>query len=55
MRDDGRGFSFDEAARGLGLAGMRERALLVGGEMRVESRPELGTRVRLSIPLDAAA
>ena len=55
VRDDGRGFSFDEAAHGLGLAGMRERALLVGGEMRVESRPELGTRVRLSIPLDAAA
>jgi two-component system, NarL family, sensor histidine kinase UhpB len=51
VRDDGRGFSFDEAARGLGLAGMRERALLVGGEVRVESRPELGTRVRLSVPL----
>lgn len=51
VRDDGGGFSFDEAARGLGLAGMRERALLVGGEVRVESRPELGTRVRLSVPL----
>jgi two-component system, NarL family, sensor histidine kinase UhpB len=51
VRDDGRGFSFDDAARGLGLAGMRERALLVGGEVRVESRPEVGTRVRLSVPL----
>ena len=51
VRDDGGGFSFDEAARGLGLAGMRERALLVGGEVRVESRPELGTRVRLGVPL----
>ncbi len=55
VRDDGRGFSFDEAARGLGLAGMRERALLVGGELRVESRPEVGTRVRLVVPLKAAA
>jgi two-component system sensor histidine kinase UhpB len=51
--DDGRGFSFDEAARGLGLAGMRERALLVGGEVRVESRPEVGTRVRLSVPVES--
>jgi two-component system sensor histidine kinase UhpB len=48
--DDGSGFTFDQAARGLGIAGMRERALLVGGDLRVESRPELGTRVRLSVP-----
>ena len=38
--DDGSGFTFDQAARGLGIAGMRERALLVGGEVEVESRPE---------------
>jgi two-component system, NarL family, sensor histidine kinase UhpB len=49
VTDDGRGFSFDEAGGGLGLAGMRERALLVGGELRIESRPELGTRVRLRV------
>jgi two-component system sensor histidine kinase UhpB len=49
VSDDGRGFSFDEAGGGLGLVGMRERALLVGGELRVESRPELGTRVRLRV------
>jgi two-component system sensor histidine kinase UhpB len=47
--DDGRGFTFDQAARGLGISGMRERALLVGGDVRVESRPDLGTRVRLSV------
>lgn len=52
--DDGRGFTFDQAARGLGISGMRERALLVGGDLRVESRPELGTRVRLSVPAGAA-
>jgi two-component system sensor histidine kinase UhpB len=49
--DDGRGFTFDQASSGLGLAGMRERALLVGGDVRVESRPDLGTRVRLSVPV----
>jgi two-component system, NarL family, sensor histidine kinase UhpB len=51
VRDDGRGFSFDEASRGLGIAGMRERAMLVGGDLEIESRPELGTRVRLVVPI----
>jgi two-component system sensor histidine kinase UhpB len=50
--DDGRGFSFEQAAKGLGLPGMRERALLVGGDLRVESRPELGTRVSLRVPIE---
>jgi two-component system sensor histidine kinase UhpB len=50
--DDGRGFSFDQATRGLGISGMRERALLVGGDVRVESRPEIGTRVTLRVPLE---
>jgi two-component system, NarL family, sensor histidine kinase UhpB len=50
--DDGRGFTFDEASRGLGIAGMRERALLVGGELNVQSRPELGTRVSLRVPIE---
>ncbi len=53
--DDGSGFTFERAARGLGIAGMRERALLVGGDLRVESRPDLGTRVRLSIPSSTQA
>ena len=49
--DDGHGFSFEDATRGLGLSGMRERALLVNGELQVESRPDLGTRVRLRVPI----
>jgi two-component system sensor histidine kinase UhpB len=51
VRDNGRGFSFDETGRGLGIGGMRERALLVGGEFQIESRPGVGTRVRLSVPI----
>jgi len=50
VADDGRGFAFDEAERGLGIAGMRERALLIGGELTIESRPQHGTTVRLSVP-----
>jgi two-component system, NarL family, sensor histidine kinase UhpB len=48
--DDGGGFTFEEASGGMGIAGMRERALLVEGDLRVESRPGVGTRVTLSVP-----
>ena len=49
VADDGRGFAFDESERGLGIAGMRERALLLGGELTIESRPGRGTTVRLRV------
>jgi two-component system, NarL family, sensor histidine kinase UhpB len=51
VADDGRGFTFDEAGSGLGIPGMRERALLVGGELNVESRPGLGTSISLRVPI----
>jgi two-component system sensor histidine kinase UhpB len=50
VSDDGRGFAFDESQRGLGIGGMRERALLVGAELTIESRPGAGTTVRLDVP-----
>jgi two-component system, NarL family, sensor histidine kinase UhpB len=50
VTDDGRGFAFEQSERGLGIAGMRERALLVGGELTIESRPGHGTTVRLTVP-----
>jgi signal transduction histidine kinase len=34
----------------MGLIGMHERALRLGGELRVESAPKQGTTVRLQIP-----
>jgi two-component system sensor histidine kinase UhpB len=54
VSDDGRGFAFDESERGLGIGGMRERALLVGGELTIESRPGAGTTVRLEVPGESA-
>jgi two-component system sensor histidine kinase UhpB len=54
VSDDGRGFTFDQTSRGLGLGGMRERALLVGGDLRIESRPQVGTRVRLRVPIEGS-
>jgi two-component system sensor histidine kinase UhpB len=49
VADDGRGFAFEQSERGLGIGGMRERALLVGGELTIESRPDHGTTVRLDL------
>jgi two-component system sensor histidine kinase UhpB len=48
VTDDGCGFA---GARngGLGLQGMRERALLVGGQLAIWSEPGHGTRVELRI------
>jgi len=48
--DDGRGFAFEQSEQGLGIGGMRERALLIGAELTIESRPGSGTTVRLSVP-----
>lgn len=50
VADDGRGFAFEQSEGGLGIAGMRERALLVGGELTIESRPDQGTAVHLAVP-----
>lgn len=54
VRDDGIGFDADTAAPAghFGLAGIRERARLVGGELAVTSRQGHGTEVLLSIPGD---
>jgi two-component system, NarL family, sensor histidine kinase UhpB len=50
VSDDGTGFVFADSERGLGIGGMRERALLVAGDLTIESRPDAGTTVRLTIP-----
>ncbi len=39
------------APTGFGLAGMRERAELLGGRLELASSPERGTTVRLTVPL----
>jgi signal transduction histidine kinase len=49
VSDDGHGFTLEDEASGLGIPGMRERALLVGGELEIESKPPVGTRVRLRV------
>jgi len=55
VSDDGRGLG--AAREGAGIRGMRERALLVGAALDIDSAPGGGTRVRLSVPTaeDASA
>jgi signal transduction histidine kinase len=51
--DNGIGFEPSEVQAGhFGLASMRERAIIIGGELTIESRPQDGTRIRISVPLD---
>ncbi len=56
--DDGKGFSTDEhldlshnSQSGLGLVGMRERAILIGANLKIISAPGEGCSVELSLPL----
>jgi two-component system, NarL family, sensor histidine kinase DegS len=53
--DDGRGFLWDPefswSSRGEGLPGMRERTVLLGGTLRVESAPGAGTQIAVTLPL----
>lgn len=53
VRDDGTGFDPTEVRgrKTFGLLGIRERALIFGGESRIDSEPGVGTTLRIRIPL----
>ena len=56
VRDNGRGFEPGSVGPGTyGLAGMRERAAQIGAELEIDSAVRQGTRVRLRVPVAAAA
>ncbi|HEY6239463.1 MAG TPA: PAS domain-containing sensor histidine kinase [Burkholderiales bacterium] len=53
VRDDGRGFDPGEVRKNsYGLLGLRERAYMLGGEVRIDSSPGHGTTVHVRIPLE---
>ncbi len=62
LADDGVGFTAaeltaakggEEQSRGLGLAGMQERAFLAGGQVTVNSVPGRGTTIQVIVPVPA--
>jgi signal transduction histidine kinase len=55
IEDDGVGFDAARAEQpgrrhGLGLLGMRERASQLGGRVKIQSRPNAGTRIEVELP-----
>lgn len=57
VEDNGIGFATQDrpaqnpADKGLGLIGMRERAMLIGGKLEIESSRENGTTIFVRVPL----
>jgi signal transduction histidine kinase len=54
IEDDGRGLppGAAESAQTSGLAGIRERARLLGGVATIGNRPEGGARIEARLPLE---
>ncbi|MEQ4314239.1 transporter substrate-binding domain-containing protein [Pseudomonas syringae] len=56
IADDGKGFVIESGrAVSFGLVGMRERVLMLGGRLELDSEPGEGTTLRAFIPLDPTA
>lgn len=57
IEDNGCGLPADALtkASSFGLVGMRERVLLLGGELDISSKPGRGTKLKLAIPLEGKA
>jgi two-component system sensor histidine kinase UhpB len=54
IEDDGDGFKAgqkDEGGKGLGLKNIAERVRILGGKIEVDSQPDKGTRIEISIPI----
>lgn len=54
VADNGKGLNIEEikTKRTLGLLGMRERALMIGGQFEIEGQPGKGTQIRIKVPID---
>jgi signal transduction histidine kinase len=52
VSDDGAGFNCEAARSGLGLLGIRERLVHLGGRLTIASRIGEGTRIAVAIPME---
>ncbi len=50
IEDDGRGFNKHVDERGYGLRNMQDRARLLDGSLKIQSKPGIGTKIVLSAP-----
>ena len=55
VRDNGRGLCAGALPSAHGIRGMRERAMLIGAQLQIDSKPGRGTEIKLSIPLNPEA
>jgi len=51
VNDNGIGFNPSGQSIGLGMISMRERVRLLNGELLIESKPNMGTRIQVWVPL----
>jgi signal transduction histidine kinase len=56
ISDNGKGFAQDTKSvstgkSGFGLIGIRERTLLMGGTVKIQSNPNAGTVLRFEFPI----
>jgi ligand-binding sensor domain-containing protein/signal transduction histidine kinase len=50
LSDNGCGFNLSQKPAGVGLRIMRERAVMIGGSIEIDSTPGTGTQIRVSAP-----
>lgn len=51
ITDDGCGFDLSSARPGLGMLGMRERAIALGGNLEIITAPGEGTSIKVCLPI----
>jgi len=51
IEDDGCGFNMAQKPKGVGLRSIKERAESIGGQIIIESIPDKGTRIEVTIPI----
>jgi two-component system NarL family sensor kinase len=50
IEDNGVGFNADHLSAGMGLRNMHKRAAIVGGNIKIDSKPGVGTNIAILIP-----
>jgi len=50
IKDNGRGMAESAASNGIGLLGIRERVEILGGNIKINTQPGIGTQLVISIP-----